>query len=504
MMRALHPFPGGLHLPTHKELTNSQPSLIAPLPALIILPLQQHSGTAAEPVVRIGDRVLKGQVVARAREYLSAPVHASTSGRVVDLGEYDVADCFGLKAPCIVIEPDGDDAWFEIRPTVDFATVEPRDLQQVMRDAGIVGLGGAGFPAHVKLREGTEHAVDTLIINGVECEPYSSCDDRLIRENPEYIIAGTRMIRHAIQARSCIIALEEDMPEAYAALAGLIDDDIELLRLPVKYPQGGEKQLIRALTGKDVPDGGLPIHIGVVVHNVGTVAAAYRAVTRGEPLISRYVTVTGDLPRPRNLQVLVGTPVRHCADQCGYREQAGEDIILGGPMTGTRVTNMLTPVVKTTNCVIVTPTVNRNPELPCIRCGQCAAVCPALLLPQELYRQARAHDYARLRAERLFAFIECGCCSYVCPSNIRLVHHYRQAKREIIQEEAAVRDAAAARERFRARNARLARAADDSTPRHAVPEQSPDDKQAVIAAAVARSKARRAQLKNTNNTPEKK
>ena len=214
MGRELHAFPGGLNIPTHKDLTNAKPSLITPLPDLIILPIQQHIGTAAEPVIRIGDKVLKGQIVARAGGYVSVPVHASTSGKIIDIGDYSIPDSFGLKAPCIVIEPDGDDRWFDIKPTADFSSVDPQKLQDVIREAGIVGMGGAGFPAHVKLREGTETAVDTLIINGVECEPYISCDDRLIREKPEYIVAGARMIRHAVQARHCVIALEEDMPEA--------------------------------------------------------------------------------------------------------------------------------------------------------------------------------------------------------------------------------------------------------------------------------------------------
>jgi electron transport complex protein RnfC len=504
MGRELHDFPGGLKIPTHKELTSAKPSLITPLPDLIILPLQQHIGTAAEPVIGIGDKVRKGQIVARAEGYVSVPVHASTSGRIIDIGDYSVPDSFGLKAPCIVIEPDGDDAWFEITPVADFVSVDPQKLQEVIREAGIVGLGGAGFPAHVKLREGTENAVDTLIINGVECEPYITCDDRLIREKPEYIIAGARMIRHAVQAKHCVIALEADMPEAHAALAKLIDDDIELISLPVKYPQGGERQLIKVLTGKEVPSGGLPIHIGIVMHNVGTAAAAYRAVRRGEPLISRYVTVSGDLPDPRNLQVLLGTPVRHCADQCGYREQSGEAIILGGPMMGMHVTNMHMPVIKTTNCVLVTATINYKPEQPCIRCGLCVDVCPAELMPQELFRHARARNYARLREYHLFDCIECGCCSYVCPSNIRLVHYYRKAKREIMQEEKTARGATDARRRFVARTARLAREVEEQDQKKKSSSQKmTDDKQDFIEAAVARTRAKREQMKNTLDRSDK-
>ena len=499
MTRELHDFPGGLLIPTHKELSNSKTSLITPLPERIILPLQQHIGIPAEPLVQTGDRVLKGQIIARANGYVSVPVHASTSGRISDIGDYTVPDSLGLKAPCIVIDPDGYDEWFDIHPTENYDSLDPKLLQRVIREAGIVGMGGAGFPAHVKLQEGTVSEVDTLIINGVECEPFISCDDRLIREKPGYIVAGTRMIRHAVQARHCVIALEEDMPEAFVALEQLVDDDIELIKLPVKYPQGGERQLIKSLTGKEVPSGGLPIHIGIVMHNVGTAAAAYRAVTRGEPLISRYVTVSGEISDPRNLQVLLGTPVKHCAIQCGYNDSSGESIILGGPMMGMYAGNMNMPVIKTTNCVLVTSSFNFNPEVPCIRCGQCADVCPAELLPQQLYWHARAKHHARLREYHLFDCIECGCCSYVCPSNIPLVQYYRKAKRQISQDEQTHASADHARQRFINRGERLRQ---EKYEQHshkgkiATDQPQQTDKQAFIKDAVARTKAKRDRIRN--------
>lgn len=502
MTRELQDFPGGLVLATHKELSNTKTSLVTPLPDRIILPLQQHVGTPAEPLIKTGDRVLKGQIIARANGYVSVPVHASTSGRIMDIGSYTVPDSLGLKAPCIVIEPDGDDAWFDIHPTENYDSLDPKVLQHVIREAGIVGMGGAGFPAHVKLQEGTVSEVDTLIINGVECEPFISCDDRLIREKPDYIVAGTRMIRHAVQARHCIIALEEDMPEAYAALEQLIDDDIELVKLPVKYPQGGERQLIMSLTGKEVPSGGLPIQIGIVMHNVGTAAAAYRAVTRGEPLVSRYVTVSGEIKDARNLQVLLGTPVKHCAIQCGYDENSGESIILGGPMMGTYAGNMNMPVIKTTNCVLVTSSFNFNPEMPCIRCGDCADVCPVKLLPQQLYWHARAKNYSRLREHHIFDCIECGCCSYVCPGNIPLVQYYRKAKRQISQDEQTFANADHARQRFIARNYRLQQEkAEQDSQNDIVTAGLTDrnDKQAFIKDAVARTKAKRERIKNQGN-----
>jgi len=492
--RQLFPFPGGLQIPTHKELSDDKTSLITPLPEIVILPLQQHIGMPSRPLVKTGEHVLKGQVIARADGYVSVPLHASTSGKVIDIGNYTVPDSLGLKAPCVVIEPDGDDRWFDITPTENYDSLDPVVLQRVIREAGIVGLGGAGFPAHVKLKEGVETAVDTLIINGVECEPYISCDDRLIREKPDYIVAGTRMIQHAVQASHCVIALEEDMVEAYAALEKHAGDDIELVMLPEKYPQGGERQLIKALTGNEVPSGGLPIDCGIVMHNAGTAAAAYRAVTRGEPLISRYVTVTGEVNDPRNLQVLLGTPVLHCAMQCGYEEKSNEVIILGGPMMGMLVNNMQMPVIKTTNCVLVTSVYNREPEIPCIRCGQCMEVCPVELLPQQLYWYARAKDHDRLREYHLFDCIECGCCSYVCPSNIPLVRYYRKAKRQISQDEQTSLDAERARQRYIARNTRLQQGHEVQEQRKddlSITKNTCDDKQAFIREAVERSRARR-------------
>lgn len=493
MQAELHDFPGGLSLETCKALSNDKPSLITPLPDRIILPLQQHIGNAAVPIVKPGDTVLKGQVIARADGYISVPVHASTSGSIREIANHPVPHALGREAPCIVIEPDGEDRWFDLKPTPDYLSVDPDLLQAVIRDAGIAGLGGAGFPTHVKLMEGTENAVDTLIINGVECEPYISCDDRLIREKPSYIVEGTRMIQHAVQAKRCVIAVEADMPEAYAALEALVGDDIELIRVPTRYPAGGEKQLIKVITGKEVPSGGLPIHIGIVMHNVGTAAAAFRAVTRGEPLVSRYVTVTGDVKDQRNLQVLLGTPVHHCAELCDYTEQEDEIIILGGPMMGKYVQNMEIPVIKTTNCVLVTDRYMKEAASPCIRCGFCVEVCPVQLMPQQLYWHARNKNYEKTRDYHLFDCIECGCCAYVCPSNIPLVQYYRIAKQEIAEEEKATARAMHARHRYHAKSQRLQ---DEKDQKKKTDDQENRDeslahKRAYITEAVKRTQAKR-------------
>ena len=398
MSRQLYEFHGGLRFETGKHLTDKIAAIQHPLPNRIILPLRQHIGIPSVPVVKTGEHVLKGQLIARADGYVSIPLHASTSGTVIDIGDYPVPHAGELLATCIVIEPDGEDRWCDIQPTENFLAVDPKQLQEIIRDCGIAGLGGAGFPAHVKLNEGVVNIVDTLIINGVECEPYITCDDRLIQEKAHYVVAGTRMIRHAVQAKHCVIAVEDDMPEAYAALAKWIDDDI-------------------------------------VVHNVATAAAVYRAVTRGEPVISRYVTVTGEVGTPRNLQVLLGTPVSDCLKACGYEHNDNHRVILGGPMMGMHIRNPDIPVIKTTNCILVKQIEPIPPEMPCIRCGACVDVCPIKLLPQQLYWHARSDNLEQAQQFHIFDCIECGCCSYVCPSHIPLVQYYRYSKTQIAAEE---------------------------------------------------------------------
>ena len=286
MSRKLWHFSGGLHLPDNKAMSTVVPVGEAPIPERLIIPLQQHIGAPAKPLVAVGDKVRKGQKLAKAEGYVSAPVHASSSGTVVAIEAYPVPHPSGLAAPCIVIETDGEDAWCELQPHPDYKALDPSELRNLIRDAGIVGLGGAGFPAFIKLNPGSRTAVDTLILNGAECEPYITCDDMLMRERADEVILGARIMRHALQARQCLIGIEDNKPEALAAireaLSRLGENDIEAVAVPTRYPTGGEKQLIKTLTGKEVPSQGLPIDIGIVCHNVATAASVHRAVEKGE------------------------------------------------------------------------------------------------------------------------------------------------------------------------------------------------------------------------------
>lgn len=452
-------FPGGLLLPETKSRSNVSAAPLVPLPERLILPLQQHIGLAAKPVVKVGDKVLKGQKIAQSDGYVSVPLHSTSSGRVTDIGMYPVSRPWLHDAMCIVVEPDGEDSWVELHPVDDYHNISPDQLQQVIRDSGIVGLGGAGFPAHVKLSEGVENSVDTLIINGAECEPFISCDDRLVREKASYVVAGTNMIARAVGAKHSIIALEQSMPEAAETLqqqlAAGAEGDVELVMVESRYPAGGEKQLIRTLTGREVPSGGLAIHVGVVMHNVATAAAVFRAVSRGEPVVSRYLTVTGDVENPGNLQVLLGTPVTDCVKMCDQGDPGDKKLIVGGPMMGTSIDDPSVPVTKTVNCVLALESQQRPEPEPCIRCGDCVQVCPVRLQPHLLHKAAIDNDMGKLRQYHIFDCIECGCCSYVCPSSIPLVEQYRHAKASIADYERSRQGVDHARKRFLAREQRM-------------------------------------------------
>jgi electron transport complex protein RnfC len=520
----LYRFHGGLMLPGHRELTVTAPITPAGIPPLLVLPLLQHIGEPAEALVKPGDTVRTGELIARPAGTVSAPVHASASGTVVAVEPRPVPHPSGLPATCIVIETDGRDTWVDTAAGVtDYRNREPKALLERIREAGIVGLGGAGFPTRVKLSSGKQ-AIDVLIINGAECEPYITCDQRLMRERAAEIIEGVRILQHIVQPASCTIAVEDSMPEAETALRdaleALQETGISVTRVPTIYPTGGERQLIKVLTGAEVPSQGLPADIGIICQNVGTAAAVYRAISLGQPLLSRIVTVTGaGILSPRNLEARIGTPLRHLINTCGGYTQGVERLLIGGPMMGYAVNSDVVPVIKTTNCILAV-TREEMPAPPpaksCIRCGKCTEVCPADLLPQQLYWYARSGNYDAAQDYDLFDCIECGCCAYVCPSHIPLVQHYRHAKTEIWEQEKQRRKSDLARQRHEARLARLARIKQERAEKLARKKQAmtpsaagPDPKQAAIQAALERVKRKKEQAGinpgNTDNlTPEQR
>ncbi|MGB0538204.1 MAG: electron transport complex subunit RsxC [Alloalcanivorax venustensis] len=458
----VYDFPGGVHPAEHKTVSNRTPIAPGPRPAQLVLPLNMHLGAPARPIVAVGDRVLKGQMLAEPAGAVSAALHAPTSGTVVALGPRPIQHPSGMDALCIVLEPDGEDRWAERRPVADHTRLGPGKLIALLRDAGVAGLGGAGFPTSVKVNLGDHQRVEQLIINAVECEPYITADDRLMRERADEIVLGIQILQYLLNPHDTLIGVEDNKPEAIAALrAACADSDVEVRVVPTKYPSGGEKQLIQLLTGKEVPSGSIPAQCGVVCQNVGTAWAVKRAVHDGEPLLSRITTVTGDaVARPGNYEVWLGTPVADLLHHAGVDKERLGRLVMGGPMMGFTLHDPSVPVVKTSNCVIAASAEELPeppPEQACIRCGACAEVCPANLLPQQLYWYAKTDDFERAQHHNLMDCIECGACAYVCPSHIPLVQYYRYAKGEIRTQTAEQIKADRARERFEARQARLER-----------------------------------------------
>mgnify|MGYP006279531207 CR=1 FL=1 len=505
-------FHGGIHLPDEKALSNVGASVAAPLPTQLVVPLQQHIGAPSQPCVGVGDQVKKGQVLAKPQGYVSAPVHAPSSGTVVAVEPRQVPHPSGLSAPCVVIATDGDDAWGELpAPLPDFAQYDPAELRERIRLSGIVGMGGASFPSSVKLNPGPDQPIETLVINGAECEPYITCDDLLMRERAADIVDGIRVMLHVLGTRRCLVGIEDNKPDALAAMrqaaqqaneqANEQDEAagcIKVVEIPTLYPSGGEKQLIKILTGKEVPSHGIPAQIGIVCQNVGTACAVADAVLRGRPLIERYVTVTGrGVGKPQNYRVRIGAPAADLVAASGGYTGELEKLVVGGPMMGFRIDSDAVPITKAANCILaLTPGESPSPgePQPCIRCGRCAEVCPANLLPQQLYWHARAKDLDKVQDYNLFDCIECGCCAVVCPSHIPLVQYYRYAKTESWAREREKRAAEHARERHAAKEARLERLEREKKAKMRKKKEAvapkggkDDDKQAAIKAARERA-----------------
>ncbi|MGS2718267.1 electron transport complex subunit RsxC [Eionea flava] len=465
---AIGDFHGGIYPPENKTQSMQLPIGELPIPPLLRLPLNQHMGAPALPIVNVGDKVLRGQKIAEAAGGFSAAIHAPSSGTISAIGDYTLPHPSGMSGPCIEITTDGNHNAIDFEPCNDYKQLTPQACIQKIRDAGITGLGGAGFPTAIKLQPQDQYTIDTLILNGTECEPYITADHSLMLYHAEEVINGALLLAHILgEPKQILLGIEDNKPDAINVFRAVLDqrndcDRIKILTFPTKYPSGGEKQLIQLLTGKEVPAGAIPASLGIVMQNVGTAVAAHRAIVKGEPLTSRITTFVGNaLNTQRNVYTLLGTPIAFILEQLGFATDNNQKLIMGGPMMGFALKSADVPVVKSTNCIIA-PSIQELPPQPdaqeCIRCGICAEACPASLLPQQLYWYAKAEDYDRAQNHNLFDCIECGACSFVCPSNIPLVQYYRSAKGAIKQIEQEKVKADHARQRFEFRKERMAKA----------------------------------------------
>lgn len=452
---------GGVHPAAHKDRSSALTIVQAPVPKRLYLPLRQHAGADAVPIVTIGEYVRKGQLIARASSEISAPVHASSSGRIIAIEAVAVPHPSGLRSPAIVIECDGEDRWVDIDLPPDPYGQTPAALADRVAAAGVVGLGGAIFPAAVKLKQGTRHEIKTVLVNGSECEPYLSTDDRLMRERAEDIVDGALLIRHILRAYRIVIAIEGNKPEAIAAMLAAAEGHgaIEVEVVPALYPMGSAKQLINAITGCEVPAEGRSTQVGVLVHNVGTVYAIQQALRYGKPLISRVVTVAGAcVRRSRNVEVLLGTPVQEVLDFCGGLHRQPAQLLLGGPMMGVALASSQVPVIKGATGVLALDVdeVPKQHSSPCIRCARCVQACPMGLMPLEMAAHARAEDFDGADDYGLSDCILCGSCAYVCPSHIPLVQYFQYALGEQNERRQAELKTAHVQEMMAARRLRLA------------------------------------------------
>ncbi len=488
MSFSLFRFNGGVKPAYHKEASTQQAIQVAPLAREFVIPLHQSIGGPPRPLVQVGERVLKGQLIGAPDGNVSSAVHASTSGLVKALEMRRMPHTSGLSALCVVLEADGRDEWCPHAP-VPWRDMPPDQVRNVLRDAGVVGLGGAVFPSYLKVNPGKQGHLDTLVINGAECEPFITCDDMQMREHPDGVIRGAAILGELTKARQILIGIEDNKPQAIAIMqatvqrlqAERIAERVSVVAVPTRYPAGGAKQLIRVLTGIEVPHGERSTNYGVQCFNTGTAHAIYDALEMGRPMISRILTVAGNVARPRNFEVRFGTPMREIVALCEPLPDT-DRLIMGGPMMGYLMPGDEVPVVKATNCILVGSRAlfpPPPPEMPCIRCGECARACPTDLQPFEMYWFSRARIFGKAQEYHLFDCIECGCCAYVCPSRIPLVDYYRFAKSEIWARERESKAADEARLRYEFRLARE--------------EREKQEKAARLAAKAAETKARLAE-----------
>ncbi len=501
--------PGGIHPPENKTQSMQLPLGSLPIPPQLIIPLNQHIGAPAKPIVQVGDKVLAGQLIAAADGTFSANVHASSSGTVSAIENFVLPHPSGMSGECIVIDTDGEHAFIATDACEDYLAVDRLTLLDKIRAAGVAGLGGAGFPTSVKLNTKSTQKIDTLVINGAECEPYITADDMLMQVRADEVIAGTLLLSYILHHPArLVIGVEDNKPKAIAALQAAVikaqaegkntratskDSVIEVVSVPTKYPSGGAKQLIQILTGREVPHGHHSADIGATCVNVGTVVAAWRAVRYGEPLIDRVMTVVGEsLTTQRNIDVLFGTPINYVLEQHGFDASKASRVVMGGPMMGFTLPDLRAPVIKTTNCIFA-PSKKEAPTPPpaqaCIRCGLCAEACPVSLLPQQLFWYAQSEDLERLQAHNIFDCIECGACSYVCPSKIPLVQYYRAAKGSIRHHISEKEKADRSRQRFEFRKLRIEKEEAEKEAKRAARKKAADEAKALLIQKTAEQKA---------------
>jgi electron transport complex protein RnfC len=495
---------GGKRLPANKADSTARPIRHGFIPPRLIVSTRQHRGPAATPVVSVGQSVLRGECIARADSLAAGDVHAPTSGRVIAIEPHDTPLSSAVSSEtCIVIETDGADRpAFEPAPVAPAATFEAQ-LRQIA-SAGIVGLGGAIYPTAAKLRHAAQVDCELLIVNGAECEPYISCDDMLMRESPREILDGARILRELVGARECIVAIERDKPQAIDAITAAAEErgieGLSIAELPTIYPAGGERQLVDVLAGIEVPNGRFPGDLGFVCQNVGTAYAAHRYFRYGEPLTSRIVTVTGSaVAEPCNIDAMIGTPIADLIAACGGYSSEAVRLIQGGSMMGFSLASDSLPVTKASNCIIAAaaPEVRLDTyEWPCIRCGECAIVCPARLQPQDLVLAARDSNADVLAELELSECIECGLCDVVCPSHIRLTQAFREAKKLMQTADAREAFSRQSDERYQRREQRRHEAVAEEARRrneikHALSHEEARAEE--IRAAVARARQRKAE-----------
>ena len=429
-------FRGGVH-PPEEKITSQKPIQELPLPQKVVIPLSQHTGVPAKPVVKVGDRIKTGQKIGAAQGPISSTIHASLSGKVIDISDYPHP--LGPPSLAITIESDGRDEYHpSIKHDNDYFRLHPNEIREIVREAGIVGLGGAAFPTHVKLSPPEDKWIDTVILNGCECEPYLTCDHRLMVEKTYEIVQGFKIIAKILEVTSCYIGIERNKEDAIRVVREEIRNEanMEVVPLKTKYPQGSEKQLIKAILGREVPSGELPLDVGVVVQNVGTALAISEAVRKGKPLIERVVTVTGrGIKKPTNLKVRIGTLFQDLIDHCGGFVGRPGKIIMGGPLMGFSQYTTLVPVIKGTTGILVLlkEKVAEISERSCIRCSRCVDVCPVDILPNLIAQYARKDRFDWAEKYGALDCMECGVCAYVCPAKIPLVQLIKYAKSQLVK-----------------------------------------------------------------------